>query len=193
MLSWFLRRKEESVPRDTSDDRLKFALEAWKTAIDVQKHFNTIEMQIRSIAITVLTTSIGAAAVTYSQAQETAREAIKAGVPVPATGVITIFGVDLPAAGVIILAGMFAWLAFYFMDRWWYHRLLQGAVAHAEHIEEKMEHEESVGDLMSLSKQIRAASAFKLFGIVKVRTNQKIDLFYGTILVVLIVIMVFAF
>ena len=193
MVSWFFNRTQTAAPRDGSGDRLKFALEAWKTAVDTQKHFNTIEMQIRSIAITVLTTAIGAAALTYSQAQETVREAIKAGAPVPATGVITLFGLELPASAVIILAGLFAWVAFYFMDRWWYHRLLQGAAAHAEHIEEQMEREASVGDLLSLSKQIRAASAFKLFGLVTIRTNQKIDLFYGAILVILIVIMVFAF
>ncbi len=28
------------------EGKLKITLEAWKTAVDVQQHFNTIEMQI---------------------------------------------------------------------------------------------------------------------------------------------------
>ena len=78
------------------------------------------------------------------------------------------------------------------MDRWWYHRLLQGAVNHAQHIENIIEKTE-FGDLMSLSNSIRIASPFKLLGIIKIHSDTKIDLFYGIVLVVQVLIIVFVF
>ena len=38
----------------------KLQVEAWKTTVQVQEHFNEIEMKIRALAITVLTAGIGA-------------------------------------------------------------------------------------------------------------------------------------
>jgi hypothetical protein len=93
----------------------------------------------------------------------------------------------------IVMGGLIAWLAFYLMDRWWYHRLLQGAVRHAQYIEAEMKNDERVGSLLSLSNEIRMASPFFLPGKVRVRSDTKVDLFYGAVLIVLILIMVFAF
>lgn len=47
---------------ETEPVKMDFVIEAWKKTIDVQQHFNTIEMQIRNIAVTVLTATIGASA-----------------------------------------------------------------------------------------------------------------------------------
>jgi hypothetical protein len=51
------------------DTYLKYKFEAWKTAVEVQQHFNTIEMQIRNIAVTVLTAAIAAAGLTSANAR----------------------------------------------------------------------------------------------------------------------------
>jgi len=171
------------MPDEISNEKVKFALETWKIAIQVQQHFNTIEMQIRNIAVTVLTATIGVAGLVFNQMQETIREAIKANQPIPATHNIQILGLGFSSADMIVVGGLIAWLAFYFMDRWWYHRLLQGAVKHAQHIEDIIK-ETEFGDLMSLSNSIRTASPFKFLGIIKIHSDTKIDLFYGIVLVV---------
>ncbi|MGE0103707.1 MAG: hypothetical protein AB7H86_15410 [Blastocatellales bacterium] len=174
-----------------SDD-VKFALEIWKTAIDVQKHFNTLEMQIRSIAITVITATIGAAGLVFNQTQETIREAIKASQAVPVTNHIRIIGINLSSADMLVVGGMLAWLAFYFMDRWWYHRLLQGAVTQAQNIENVFKKATKLGYLMSLSSSIRKESHLSMWKI-QIRSGVKIDIFYGTVLAILIMIVAFVF
>jgi hypothetical protein len=76
-----------------SDAKVELVLKAWQTVVEVQQHFNTIEMQIRNIAVAVLTATLGAAAVVYNQAQQTAAEAIAADQPVPSPHCVYIFGV----------------------------------------------------------------------------------------------------
>ncbi len=178
---------------EISNDKARFALEVWKTAIEVQKHFNTIEMQIRNIAVTVLTATIGAAALVYNQAQETAAEAARVGASVPPINSIKVFGLSLSSADMIIVGGLVAWLAFYFMDRWWYHRLLQGAVSHAQYVENELKKDIPYADLLGLSNAIREASPIRPRGRVKIRSNTKIDIFYGAVLVVLIAMVALVF
>ncbi len=173
---------------ETANEKIRFALEAWKTAIQVQQHFNTIEMQIRNISITVLTATIGAAALVYNQAQEAQIEAIKAGTPIPSTNHINFIGLEFSSADVIIFGGLLAWGAFYFMDRWWYHRLLQGAVKQAQYIEDKLEEDIPYADLIALSNAIRKASHYRLFGLIELHSDNRIDLFYLAVAIVLIVI-----
>lgn len=176
---------------EMTSDKVKFALEIWKTAIQLEQHFNTLEMQIRNIAVTVLTATIGVAGLVYNQVQETLREAIKAGLPVPGTQTIHLLGMGFSSSDMIILGGLIAWLAFYFMDRWWYHKLLKGVVKQAQFIEDNMRQSE-YGELMSLSSSISAASPIKL-GKIEIHSDSKIDLFYGIVLVVLVLIIAFVF
>ena len=175
-----------------SDEKAKFALEAWKVSVQVQQHFNTLEMQIRNIAVTVLTATIGVAGIVFNQLQETIREAVKADQPIPIVQNIKIFGLYFSTADMIIVGGLIAWLAFYFMDRWWYHRLLQGAVKHAQYVENIIK-DTDYGELLSLSNSIRKESPFKLFGLINIRSDTKIDLFYILVIIVLILIIAFVF
>ena len=66
------------------NDELKMAIEVWKTVVEVQQHFNTIEMQIRNIAITVLTATIGAAVLTANQSLNALVAAGSKGASLPA-------------------------------------------------------------------------------------------------------------
>jgi hypothetical protein len=91
----------------------------------------------------------------------------------------------------IIFAGMLAWVSFYFMDLWWYHRLLQGAVTHAQHIENEIKNTQH-GDIMMLSNAIRDASHFKLFGI-NMSSNRRINIFYGVGLLFQLLLIFFVF
>lgn len=97
-----------------SEQEIGFYIEIWKKEVDVQQHFNDIEFRIRGLALTVATFVLGAGAVA-------AKDGVKAG------------PVSLGAA--VITLGLLLWLAFYFVDRYWYHPLLKGAVRHGEEVE----------------------------------------------------------
>lgn len=96
----------------------KLQIEAWKTTVQVQQHFNDIEMKIRALAITVLTAVLTAAAI-----------AIKDGTT------LHIFGVGVPLGSALLFIGLVTWLLFYGVDQIWYHRLLIGAVRQGEALE----------------------------------------------------------
>jgi hypothetical protein len=159
---------------DKEDQYLTHMLEAWKTSIEVQQHFNTLEMQIRNFAITVLTAVLGAAALSLGS-EYRAR--------------MWLGRFEVPLASLIFFAGLVAWGAFYFMDRFWYHRLLRGAVSHAQAIEKALEK-----DLpgIGLSSAIAQASPVG-FGRKKrwaIHSSGRLDIFYGFIAGIVLVLLV---
>lgn len=157
--------------------RIEFALEAWKTTVEVQQHFNTIEMQIRNLAVTVLTAAIAAAAVVSGR--------------LLGDGQQLLLGAGLSAADVIIVGALLAWAAFYFMDRWWYHRLLKAAVKKGEALE-KMVAETEYGDLLGLTGDISKGSPLKILKW-EIHSDQKIDAFYFTVAAVLVLMICLVF
>ena len=144
-------------------------IEIWKKTIDVQEHFNDLELRIRNFAITVLVGVLGVAGYALKEKM-----------------LVQLFGRTFNFAVLLLLAGIIAWVAFYFMDRWWYHRLLYGAVMHGLAIEER--HKKVLPEL-GLTTSISDASPIVLRGEWKIRTTAKIDLFYGAVLLLLFVIM----
>jgi hypothetical protein len=145
-------------------------LEMWKTAVTVQQHFNDLEIQIRNFAVTLLVTVIGAAAFALKEHY-----------------VIKLAGTDSPLAAGILFVGIIGWLAFYFMDRFWYHRLLIAAVSHAVDIETRFA---DTSPELGLTNAIGKGSAWKIWGF-SIRSSERIDLFYALGLTVLIVLIVF--
>jgi len=87
-------------------DDQQILIEAWKQTIAVQMHFNDIAMKIRAFALTLI------AAILTAQSFAAVRI------------------IWLP-----IVAALGCWVAFYMMDRWWYHYLLLGAVLHGADLE----------------------------------------------------------
>jgi hypothetical protein len=156
----------EIQPWDT--ERQKLVLEAWKQTIAVQMHFNDLELRIRNYALTLLLAAGGAASISL-------KEEIYFHVP-GEEGQTHI--------SVLLLSfGLLGWLGFYLMDRFWYHRLLYGAVRHGEFLEEKF------GDDMSflrLTGAIGDESSVWLLGI-RIQSPRKIDVFYGLFAVLLVV------
>lgn len=166
---------------ETEAHRLRLAVDVWKTTVEVQQHFNTIEMQIRALAVTVLTAAIGAAVLASTQVQEAIADAIAAGRQPPPYR-------SMPSSAALFIGlGLFAWIAFYFMDRWWYHRLLQGAVSHAEAIEKELRADLSC---IALAHSIRKASPFRFIKW-QVHSDRKIDLFYGIVALLLVLVVFF--
>jgi hypothetical protein len=130
--------------RNMNDDELtKLQVEAWKMTVQVQQHFNDIEMKIRALAITVLTAVVGAAAL-----------AIQEGTT------LDVGGAKFHLGAAIFVIGLLAWVLFYFVDQIWYHRLLLGAVEHGEKLE-KILFDAGI-DGFGLSAAIRAASPYQV-------------------------------
>ena len=137
-------------------------LEAWKTTIDVQKHFNELELRIRSIAITVLAAFL--AATGYAM-----KEGMKP---------LSICALEIPVTSVILISAAVCWFAFFVMDRFWYHRLLQGAVKHGLAIEDSVREE---FPQIALTRRIGDESPITI-GKRKFGSSEKMNFFYLSIL-----------
>lgn len=153
----------------TKEERL---LEAWKVTVEVQMHFNELEMKVRSFAITVLAAFLAAVGFVL-------REDLS----------INLFGLSLSLSGMILLAAILCWGSFYLMDRLWYHRLLRGAVNHGIALE--IEAKSSFPEL-NLGQEISLASPVTIRG-KKYGSNRKIDFFYGLIASILLAAAMIAF
>ena len=151
MFKWLKKNEKEN------DKKLLLAV--WKQCVDVQMHFNDMEMKIRSLAVTVITAISGAIGYLLKE--------------------------NIYHQFIIILSfiGIAAWLCFYLMDRFMYHKLLIGAVNSGINIEKRLE---SLGINVDLGEQIKQASPLKnLFGKeIEIHSNQKLDFFYITVPVI---------
>lgn len=94
-------------------------LEIWKTTVQVQQHFNDLQLRLRNYAVTITGAFLGASALTAKE---------QVGVPV--------HGWFVPLAALLLLAAAGTLAAFWFMD-YRYHQLLLGAVQHGRSIEDK--------------------------------------------------------
>ena len=157
----------DSLPIDGGIQSIERQVEVWKTVVGVQQHFNDIELRIISLALTVLTAILGAAALSFKDNTK-----------------IDISGAHVPMSVIIFAAGMILWLAFYFVHQIWYHRLLIGAVRQGEAIEDSL-HDLVPG--IGLTKRISAESAYKyqFFGERELHSMDKLKIFYYTVFIVL--------
>lgn len=134
-----------------NQDAVSNALAVWQQTIDVQKHFNDLEMKIRNVSISLEVAVVGAVGL--------------------AAG-----GGHWNIAAAILAGGLLAWGAFYAMDRFWYHPLLRGAVKHAEYIEGELR-ATVVG--IGLTTAISNASKLSVpFRKKPLQSSGKMDIFY---------------
>jgi hypothetical protein len=136
---------------------------AWEKTVDVQMHFNDLCLRLRSYAISILGVLLGATALAYRYA-----------------GLVEIFGFELHTSAIFLAVSIIVWLAFYLMDRFWYHELLRGAVKHGSLLEASLQ--ETVPNI-GLANSIREASHSSL----NVNAAKKLNIFYLSILSVLLV------
>lgn len=159
----------------------------WKSIVEVQIHFNEIAMRIRSIFVTSLLATFAAMGFLLNNELR-----------------VNVLGCDILFATFVPLFGIVATCLFYFMDRYWYHRLLAGSVNQAVTIEEKYKNELPE---LSLSKAIGKESPYEPRHIVycvarllvrherfretgKLHSEGKIELFYKSVILVLFLTMV---
>ena len=93
-------------------------IEAWKAAVEVQKHFNTIEMTIRNIFVTLVVAIVAGIGLTFKE-----------------TRGLDLFSISIPLASILSGIAIVVTFLFYFMDRYWYHKLLVGSVKEAMALE----------------------------------------------------------
>lgn len=151
-------------------ERTELYLEMWKQTVQVQMHFNEIEMKVRTAAITVLTFVLGGASLAL-------REGTR----------VELIWIRPPLATVTLFLGLVLWGAFYFVDQWWYHRLLIGSVIHGETLEEELQ---LSLPMAGLTKQISESSP-KEYRILwgkkrEMHSPTKMKVFYGIVAVLML-------
>jgi hypothetical protein len=149
------------------DWRTEMYIELWKQTVQVQMHFNDIEMKIRTAAITVLTFVLGAASLSLREGET-----------------IAVLAWKPPLATLVLTLGCLLWGAFYFVDQWWYHRLLLGSVTHGEDLEVELRKQLPAA---GLTIRISEMSAKELRPLVSIgptwtlHSRHKMGVFYGVI------------
>jgi hypothetical protein len=146
----------------TLAEQMTHYVDMWKKSVDVQQHFNDIEWRIRGLALTVATFAIGAAGVAAKDGTKVA-------------------GVSLGT--LVVLVGLILWYAFYFVDRVWYHPLLQAAVDHGMQIEAEIKKYLPRAGMTSTIKARSPQSVGKILRFVSRKptmySKDKLNWFYG--------------
>jgi hypothetical protein len=148
-------------------DELSAKVEIWKKIVDVQQHFNDLELRIRNFALVVTGAFLGLGGY-----------AIKDG------GFVTVLGMNISSASLIVAAALVPLVAFYLMDRLWYHRLLDGSVKAGISAEGELNKSNipvSLGTCVSLSSPF-VIPLLKW----KVHSRHKMDSFYGLLCLAII-------
>jgi FMN phosphatase YigB (HAD superfamily) len=161
----------DPIPK-ADPERRKAIIEVWKKTIDVQQHFNDLELRIRNYALTTFVAVVGAAGLVLNQHIE-----------------IVLAGYVFPLSAILLIGGLLAWFAFYFMDRFWYHMLLYGAVEQGTYIEARAR---VILPELALTHTIGRASPLRFLGF-EIHSTRKIDFFYGLVaasLVILILVLI---
>jgi phosphoglycolate phosphatase-like HAD superfamily hydrolase len=144
-------------------------IEVWKKTVDVQQHFNDLELRIRNYAITLIVATLGAASLIENQRIR-----------------VIFLGHVTPLATILVMGGLAAWFAFYFMDRYWYHKLLFGSVEHGRYIETRLRR---IMPELKLASTIAEASPLKIpWTNMELHSWHKLDVFYGLMGIFLIVL-----
>lgn len=154
------------MPDDKKLELLKIQISIWEKVVDVQMHFNDLCLRIRNFSISILGVLLGAAAIAYRFA-----------------GHISIFSYKIPTATIFIAISIVVWLAFYLMDRYWYHELLKGAVHHAQKIEISLR---EITPEIELANSIREQSHSSL----KMNAAKKLNIFYWSIFAVQLIALI---
>jgi hypothetical protein len=163
-------------------------IDIWKTIVDVQMHFNEIEMKIRGLFLTIILALLGG----YGYLIEHSNK-------IEIWGFLIYYYIFIPLIG-----GLGTYL-FYFMDRHWYHRLLLGAVKQGIEIEKALAKEYpqiALGKSIAAESPVEISSGicrFFLSFFVKdprlgkdhrLHSDAKIEVFYKPIIVLFIAIFV---
>ena len=143
-------------------------IEIWKKIVDVQQHFNDLE-RVRNFALIVTGAFLGLG-----------------GYAIKDAGMINAFGVAVSVAGLVVFSAIVPLFAFYFMDRLWYHRLLDGSVSAGIEAESALK---ELGYKVDLGSKISERSPFTLWLTKKkIHSKTKMDMFYLMLVAALLIV-----
>lgn len=149
---------------------LKLEIEAWKTTIDVQMHFNDLQMKVRNFGIFIISALLGGA-----------------GISLKGDASFAFNEHQVSIAVFFLIAAILVWFLIYLVDMKWYYPLLVGSVKHGLEVEKRLsEHVPTA----TLTTKIKDESAVPIFCFDNVRSETKGKVFYfgfGVILVILTV------
>ncbi len=148
-------------------NNLSNVISIWEKTIDVQQHFNDIELRIRSIALTAFTFIIGGIGYVEKENLNFKYDCM-----------------NIPYSSILAFVGAIILFAFFYMDKFWYHRLLKGAVKHGIMIEKQW-----IKYLpeIKLTQAIGEASPHK-FLFWQIHSENKFRIFYGLLFGTLIIL-----
>lgn len=156
----------------------KIQKEIWEKAVDTQMHFNEMSVKSRQLGLTFVVAALGLAVVLFSRTE-------------PHLIQISALGFELRthAAGAIILAAALVLRAVRMLDLNVYHRMLRGAVAFGEDLEENtlkakvMQTKKGMTQLISFYSRHdsveRTTTGDGFVGIGEVTASDKIVRFYN--------------
>jgi len=153
--SRFIRRRSIDDKAEWND--IKACIRAWEKTVDVQQHFNEIELKIRSLATTMLIAVFGAVGFVIKEEYK-----------------LVVFGHTTSPAILILVAALLGVFIFFLMDYLWYHKFLYGAVKHGIYIEERLR---DIVPEIGLSKEIKKSSPVNILGF-KIKSTTKLFLVY---------------
>lgn len=147
-------------------EQLKLKVDVWKTVIDVQKHFNDLEMKVRNFGILILSAFIGAIGVSFNSGST-----------------FVVAGSNYSVAAILAFGASVVWFLFYFVDVYWYHPLLLGAVKKGLALETEI-----ASDLpnINLTDTIGKSSPKNILFWKDMHSTGKANLFYFGVLAVLL-------
>ncbi len=165
-----LKKTKREIPATEREnnvelEKLKLNVEVWKKIVDVQQHFNDLEMKVRNFGLLVVSAFISAVGVSLKSPYDA-----------------VLFGHPIPVAAILAIGAWFIWMLVFFVDVFWYHPLLKGAVAKGTKMEEQLEHELPN---INLTVKIGEESATDILFFKKVRSTAKAKFFYWGISAVL--------
>ncbi|BBC40855.1 hypothetical protein FA893_16925 [Photobacterium damselae subsp. piscicida] len=151
-------------------EKLKLNVDVWKKVVDVQQHFNDLEMKVRNFGLLIISAFISAIGVSL-KSQYSA----------------VVFDYNVPVAAFLSFGALVVWILVFFMDVYWYHPLLIGSVKKGAEIEEQLS--EQLPNI-NLTLTIGKESSIDIGPLKKVRSTRKAKIFYWGIAVVLAVMSV---
>lgn len=153
----------------SQQDSLVNTVDIWKKTIDVQMHFNDIELKIRQFAVTLTTLIIGG----FFALRGTNK----------ITECISIGNYSINTISIAFVATAIIWLIFYFMEQVWYHPLLKGAVIEGMNLEKQIsKHTNTDGLTTTIGKNSPSSFLF----IFKLHSKDKAKIVYWGMIVVLL-------
>ena len=160
-----------SDEKDIELEHLKLNVEVWKKIVDVQQHFNDLEMKVRNFGLLIVSAFISAIGVSLKSQYEA-----------------EVVGYNIPVASFLALGSFIVWMLVFLVDVYWYHPLLKGAVLKGIEMEKQIK---AQLPNINLTGKIGEESAVSILGFKNVRSTTKAKIFYlgiGGVLLILTIL-----